>query len=50
MIYLETDPGLFQVQIERGDPIAMLNASAHKLFFTYASNIGQPDCRVPAGG
>ncbi len=50
MIYLETDPGLFQVQIERGDPFAMLNVSAHKLFFTYAYNIGQVDCRVPAGG
>ena len=48
MIYLETDPGVFQVNIERGDPIAMLNASAHKLFFTYAYNIGQPDCRVPS--
>ena len=50
MIYLETDPGLFQVQIERGDPFAMLNVSAHKLFFTYAYNLGQPDCRVPSSG
>jgi hypothetical protein len=50
MIYVETDPGLFQVQIERHEPFAMLNVSAHKLFFTYAYNIGQPDCRVPAGG
>jgi len=50
MIYLETDPGVFQVNIERRDPIAMLNVSAHKLFFTYAANIGQPDCRVPTAG
>jgi hypothetical protein len=50
MIYLETDPGVFQVQIERRVPIAMLNVAAHKLFFTYAANIGQPDCRVPTGG
>ena len=50
MIYLETDPGVFQVQLERRDPIALLNASAHKLFFTYAYNIGQPDCRVPTAG
>lgn len=50
MIYLETDPGPFQVQIERRDPIAMLSAAAHKLFFTYAYNIGQPDCRVPTAG
>ncbi len=50
MIYLETDPGVFEIQIERGDPIATLNVSAHKLFFTYAYNIGKPDCRVPAAG
>jgi hypothetical protein len=50
MIYIETDPGVFQVQIERGDPFALLNVSAHKLFFTYAYNIGQPDCRVPTAG
>ncbi len=50
MIYLETDPGLFQVQIERRDPFAMMIASAHKLFFTYAYNIGQPDCPIPQAG
>jgi hypothetical protein len=50
LIYLETDPGVFQVNIERRDPTAMLNASAHKLFFTYAYNLGQPDCRVPRAG
>jgi hypothetical protein len=50
MIYIETDPGVFQVQIERGDPFALLNLSAHKLFFTYAYNIGQPDCLVPTAG
>ncbi|HXN86902.1 MAG TPA: hypothetical protein VN867_12575 [Candidatus Binataceae bacterium] len=49
-IYIETDPGVFQRNIEHRDPIAMLNVEAHKLFFTYASNIGQPDCNVPAAG
>ena len=50
MIYVETDPGVFQVQVEHHDPIAMLNLAAHKLFFTYACNIGQPDCRIPTAG
>jgi len=50
MIYLETDPGVFQMSLERGDPFAMRVASAHKLFFTYAANIGKPDCIVPSGG
>ena len=47
MIYLETDPGVFQVKMERRDPETMHAASAHKLFFTYAANIGKPDCVVP---
>jgi hypothetical protein len=50
MIYLETDPGVFQMNVLRGDPIAMRNVAAHKFFFTYASNIGQPDCLVPTAG
>jgi hypothetical protein len=50
MVYIETDPGVFQVNIERRDPMALLNAKAHKLFFTYAANIGAPDCPLPLGG
>ncbi|HLX38098.1 MAG TPA: hypothetical protein VKR29_09865, partial [Candidatus Binataceae bacterium] len=50
MIYLETDPGVLQVKIERRDPDAIAIASAHKLFFTYAANIGRPDCIVPTAG
>ncbi len=49
-IYVETDPGVFQVNLERRDPTAMLEASAHRLFFTYATNIGQPDCVIPTAG
>jgi hypothetical protein len=50
MIYIETDPGVFQMNVLRGNPIAIRNVAAHKLFFTYASNIGQPDCLVPTAG
>jgi hypothetical protein len=50
MVYIETDPGVFQVNIERRDPMALLNAKGHKLFFTYAANIGAPDCPIPLGG
>ena len=50
MIYLETDPGVFQMNILRGDPIALRNVAAHRFFFTYAANIGQPDCLVPTAG
>ena len=50
MVYIETDPGVFQVNIERGDPMGLLNAKGHKLFFTYAANIGAPDCKIPLAG
>lgn len=50
MIYVETDPGVFQTRLDRGDEFALHVASAHQLFFTYAANLGQPDCVIPSGG
>lgn len=50
LVYLETDPGIFQVRHAARDPEAMHIARAHHLFFTYAANIGKPDCVLPAGG
>ena len=49
-IYLQTDPGIIQVEIDRGEALAREIAATHKLFFTYAANIGEPDCRLPTGG
>ncbi|MHB8381590.1 MAG: glycosyltransferase [Candidatus Binataceae bacterium] len=50
LVYLETDPGTFQVEYARKIALAREFASAHKLFFTYAANIGAPDCKLPAAG
>lgn len=50
LVYLETDPGPFQARYEARDPNAMRIAEAHHLFFTYAANLGQPDCVLPACG
>lgn len=50
LVYLETDPGTFQIEYARKIPPALEFASAHKLFFTYAANIGAPDCKLPAAG
>ncbi len=50
LVYLETDPGAFQVRYARHDAEAARIARAHRIFFTYAANIGQPDCLLPAGG
>lgn len=49
-IYLQTDPGIIQVEMERGSARAREIAVAHQLFFSYAANIGAPDCRLPTGG
>jgi hypothetical protein len=50
LVYLGTDPGLYNVELQQGDPDALRSASAHKLFFTYACNLGRPDCPLPTGG
>jgi hypothetical protein len=50
LVYLETDPGSFQVYHARREAEAARMAEAHRIFFTYAANIGQPDCVLPAAG
>ncbi len=50
LVYLETDPGVFQAHYAARDPEMMRLAEAHDLFFTYAANIGQRDCVLPTGG
>lgn len=49
LVYLETDPGPFQVNLARGDAVAIETARRHHDFFTYAYNIGAPDCLLPTG-
>jgi hypothetical protein len=50
LVYLETDPGSFQIYYARHEAEATKVAEAHDIFFTYAANIGQPDCLLPTGG
>ena len=47
LVYLETDPGPFQVNLARGEAVAENTAKSHHDFFTYAYNIGAPDCVLP---
>ena len=49
-VYLETDPGEMQAGLARGDARAIERAAAYHHFFTYAYNLGAPDCRLPATG
>lgn len=50
MVYLETDPGLMQIQLSRRNEEWVRKAAGHQLFFTYGANIGNPDCLLPSGG
>jgi hypothetical protein len=50
LVYLETDPGEMQAGLASGDARAIERAAAYHHFFTYAYNLGAPDCRLPATG
>ena len=50
LVYLGTDPGQFQVDLQQGEPKAVRCAAAHKLLFTYAYNLGSADCLLPTAG
>ena len=48
-IYLETDPVLPQIEVAQGRSFTIDMLSAHTHHFTYAENLGAPDCGVPSG-
>jgi len=50
LVYLETDPGVLELEIARKIPTAVRFATSHKLLFTYCYNIGAPDCLLPGSG
>jgi Glycosyl transferases group 1 len=50
LVYLESDPGVFQLELSRKIPTAVAFAKSHKLFFTYCYNIGAADCLLPTAG
>jgi hypothetical protein len=49
-IYLETDPVLPQIQAAQGHQFTLGFLAAHTHHFTFAENLGRPDCGVPNGG
>lgn len=46
-IYVETDPVLSQLEIAKGNQYYINLLSTHTHHFTYAENLGSPDCRIP---
>jgi hypothetical protein len=47
--FLETDPGGGEILAARGDPETIELLTAHTHFFSWAENLGAPDCRLPRG-
>jgi hypothetical protein len=47
LIYLETDPVLYQVRLEQGDEAARRFIGGHDAQVTYGENLGEPDCPIP---
>ena len=48
-VYLETDPGLPQIAVAKGNRKAIDLLNAHTHHFTYGENFGEPDCGLPVG-
>jgi hypothetical protein len=48
-IYLETDPGVPQIELAQGKRYTLDFLRAHTHHFTFAENYGQPDCGLPPG-
>jgi hypothetical protein len=49
-LYLETDPGLRQIEIAKGNSNATELLDSHTHYFTYGENLGAPDCLIPVTG
>jgi hypothetical protein len=49
LIYLETDPVLYQIRLAQGDLVAQQFLAGHDAHVTYGENLGELDCPVPLG-
>jgi ABC-type multidrug transport system fused ATPase/permease subunit/GT2 family glycosyltransferase len=47
LIYLETDPVLLQLELAEGREDIEEMLAPHAAFFTFAENLGNPDCKLP---
>jgi len=47
LVYLETDPVLYQVRLAQGDPGTLRFLAGHDAHITYGENLGAADCPVP---
>lgn len=47
LVYVESDPGLEQIRLAKGDEETLHYLKAHHFHFTFGEKIGRPDCPVP---
>jgi hypothetical protein len=47
LVYLETDPVLYQVRLAEGDSHALQFLASHDAHITYGENLGAADCPIP---
>jgi len=47
LVYLETDPVLYQVRLEQRDAAALRFLAGHDAHITYGENLGAADCPIP---
>lgn len=50
LVYVESDPGFLQIQIDKGDALAREVLAAHRCLFTFGENIGTERFPVPVHG
>jgi hypothetical protein len=47
LVYLETDPVASQIDVASGNNSIINKLGSHHYLFSYATNIGAPDCKIP---
>jgi len=50
LVYVESDPGVEQIKLEKKSADTLSFLSRHHACFTFGENIGQPDCPLPTSG
>jgi hypothetical protein len=49
-IFLDSDPMFTQIALAKNETTVIERIHAHDFHFTFAENIGAPDCRIPMAG
>jgi len=50
LVYIETDPVQLQIELSEGNPETLQFLEQHCAFFTFAENLGNANCSLPASG